>query len=106
MKAGVSSAYEVHSKISEGHRAEEYTREVSKAIQKVNRVFGEKYVKTPLPQSFTVAKKDDEALKYKKNGSRRRALTGREAANEEDRELRRKIRAEEIDKARTEKYTE
>ena len=106
LEAGASSAYEVHGKILEGHRAEEYSREMSKAIQKVNRAFGEKYEKTPLPQSFVVAKKNDEALKYKKNGSRRRALTGREAADEEDRELRRKLRAEEIDKARAEKYTE
>ena len=106
LEAGASSAYEIHSKIAEGHRAEEYTREVTKAIQKVNRVFNEKYEKTPLPQSFTVAKKNDDALKYKKNGSRRRALTGREAADEEDRELRRKTRAEDIDKARKEKHTE
>ncbi len=85
LEAGAFSAYEFHKKIPEAHRAEEYTKELTKAISKVNRAYKQKYnEKAALPQSFTVAKKDDEGLQYKKNGSRRRALTGREAADVED----------------------
>ena len=107
LEAGAFSAYEFHKKIPQGHRAEEYTREVTKAIQKVNKAYAHKYdKKTPLPQLFTVAKKDDVGLKYKKNGSRRRALTGREAADQEDQALRRQARADEIEKERREKFAE
>ena len=107
LEAGAFSAYEFHKKIPEAYRAEEYTREVTKAIQKVNKAYGQKYdEKASLPQSFTVAKKNDESLKYKKNGSRRRALTGRDAADQEDQALRRKTRADEIEKERNEKFAE
>lgn len=107
LKAKAFSAYEFHKKISQGHRAKEYTREVIKAIQKINKVYAYKYnKKTFLSQLFTVAKKNNVSLKYKKNKSRRRALTGREAADQEDQALRRQIRADEIEKERREKFAE
>ncbi|KAF6233533.1 hypothetical protein HO173_008264 [Letharia columbiana] len=107
LEAGAFSAYEFHKKIPEGHRAEEYTREVTKAIQRVNRVYGQKYnEKAALPQSFSVAKKDDEGLQYKKNGSRRRALTGREAADAEDQTLRRQVRKDANEKRDNKKFAE
>ncbi len=107
LEAGAFSAYEFHKKILEAHRAEEYTRELTKAISKVNRAYGQKYdEKAVLSQSFTVAKKDDEGLQYKKNGSRRRALTGREAADVEDQALRRQIRKNQLEQERVEKFAQ
>ena len=90
LKVKAFSAYEFHKKISQGYRAEEYTREVIKAIQKVNKVYAHKYdKKTSLSQLFIVTKKNNVSLKYKKNESRRYVLIGREAADQEDQVLRR-----------------
>ncbi len=107
LEAEAFSAYEFHKKIPDSHRAEEYTREVTKAIRKVNKAYSQKFnEKAALPQSFTVAKKNDEGLQYKKNGSRRRALTGREAADAQDQALRRQTRAEQIEKERRDKFVQ
>lgn len=106
LKAEAISAYDFHKKIPEAHRAEEYTREIMKAIQGVNRAYDQKYDGSALPQSFAVAKKNDENLTFKKNESRRRALTGREAADAEDLAKRRRIPANELEIARKEKHAE
>ena len=100
------SAYEFHKKISEAHRAEEYTREVTKAIQIVNRACDQKYDGSALPQSFAVITKNDENLTFKMNESRRRTLTEREAADAEDVAKRHQIRANELEIARKEKHAE
>lgn len=39
LETEVFSAYKFHQKISEARRAEEYTREITKAIQRVNRAY-------------------------------------------------------------------
>ena len=52
LEAEVFSAYEFHKKIPEAHRAEEYTREVTKAFQRVNRAYDQTYNKSALPQSL------------------------------------------------------
>ena len=93
LEAEAFSVYDFHKKISEAHRAEEYTREVMKAIRRVNRAYDQKYDGSALPQSFAVPKKNDENLTFKKNESRRRALTGREAADAEEVGKRRRIPA-------------
>ena len=105
MEAGAFDAYELHKKIPESHRAEEYARDITKAIQKVNHAYNNKPEVT-LPQSFAVARKDKANLTYKKGGSRRRALTGREAADAEDMATRRGIRAAEIEEERKKRYAE
>ena len=53
-----------------------------------------------------MVKKNDENLTFKKNGSRRRTLTGGEAADAEDVAKRRQIRANELEIARKEKHAE
>ena len=68
--------------------------------------YDQKYNGSALSQSFAVAKKNDENLTFKKNGSRRRALTGREAADAEDVAKRRQIRANKLEIARKEKHAE
>ena len=70
----------------------------------MNRAYDQKYDGSALPQSFAVIKKNDENLTFKKNGSRRRTLTGREAADAEDVAKRRQIRANELEIARKEKH--
>lgn len=106
LEAEAFSAYDFHKKIPETHRAEEYTREIMKAIQRVNRAYDQKYDGSVLPQSFAVAKKNDENLTFKKNESRRHALSGREAADAEDVAKRRRIPANELEIARKEKHAE
>ncbi len=55
LEAEAFSAYEFHKKIPDSHRAEEYTREVTKAIRKVNKAYSQKFnEKAALPQSFAV----------------------------------------------------
>ena len=39
LEAGASEVYRLHKKIPEAHRAEEYAREMAKAIEKVNQAF-------------------------------------------------------------------
>ncbi len=105
LEAEAFSTYEFHKKILDSHRAEEYTREVTKAIRKVNKAYSQKFnEKAALPQFFTVTKKNDEGLQYKKNGSRRRALIGREAADAQDQALRRQTRAKQTKKKRKDKF--
>lgn len=107
LEEGAYSAYQFHGDISQGHRAEEYAREMTKAMKRVDRMFEQKYQEgSMLPSSFAVAKKNDENLTFKKNGSRRRALTGREAADADDLAARRRVRADAIDKERQEKHAE
>ncbi len=94
-------------KIPDSHRAEEFAKEMTKATQGVIRAHDQKYNQGPaLAQSFAVAKKNNENLTYKKNGSRRRALTGREAAYAEDVAARRRIRVEAIEEERRKKHAE
>ena len=48
MKAEAFEAYELHKNILEGHRAEDYARELTKEIQKMNRTYNEKYTRPSL----------------------------------------------------------
>ena len=87
-------------KIPEAHRAEEHKREMTKAIERLDRVDDRKYEGSTLPQSFAVPKKNDVNLTFEKNGSRRGALTEREAADTKDVARRRQARANEREIAR------
>ena len=81
-----------------------YSKEFSKTVNKFNKVFEKKFMlKIPLPAIFAEAKKE-ENLKYKKGGSRRRVYTGREAAEAEEKENRRRLRAASIEAARKINY--
>ena len=74
----------------------------------MNRAYTNKYEipGASLPQSFAVARKDEANLTYKKGGSRRRALTSREAADAEEEATRHRIRAVELEEERQKRYTE
>ena len=60
-------------------------------------------LKIPLPAIFTKVKKE-ENLKYKKGSSRRRVYTGYKAAEAEEKEKRRYLRAASIEAARKASY--
>ena len=98
-------AHEFHSKIKDSYRAKEYSREYEKYVKNLNREYLRKYNSTtPLPTSFTSVKKTDDQLIYQKGKSkRRRAMTGREAANQAEIEARRQKRKEELEKEKTDK---
>lgn len=106
LEVEVFLAYEFYKKISKVYRAKEYTREITKTIQRVNKVYDQKYTKSALSQSFAIIKKNNKNLIFKKNKSKRRALTKRETANVKDIAKRRRIRANKLKIARKEKYTE
>ena len=98
LEANAFSTYEYLKEIPDSHRAEEFAKEMAKATQGVIGAYDEKYNQEPaLAQSFAVAKK---------NGSRRRARTGREAADAGDVGARRRIRAEAIEEERRKKDAE
>lgn len=82
LKTEVFFVYEFYKKILQNYRVKKYIREIIKTIQKMNKIYDQKYnKKTLLLQLFIVIKKNNASLKYKKNKSRRRVLIGREIAN-------------------------
>ena len=42
------SVYKFYKKISKAYRAKEYTREITKAIQRVNKAYDQKYIESIL----------------------------------------------------------
>ena len=86
------------------HLKETFSRDLDKYMKPFHKGFKQKHLpETQLPSVFTHAKKA-ENLKYEKGGSRRRAYTGREAAEAEEKEKRRYLRAALIDAARQATY--
>ena len=92
--------YDFHKQLPDSYRMEIYSKEFSKTVNKFNKAFEKKFMpEITLPAIFAEAKKE-ENLKYKKGGSRRRAYTGRKAAEAEEKEKRRRLRAASIEAAR------
>ena len=93
-------AFEFHQKIEDPAAAEEYAAEHAKLIKRLNTKHKQKHDEVePLPKVFAHGGKDKD-LKYKKGGSRRRAYTGREAAEAEEAEERRRRRHASIEATR------
>ena len=85
-------AYNYHEKLPDTAARELYAAEHAKIINRLNTEFSKKYApEEPLPKVFAKGKEEKD-LKYKKGGSRRRAYTGREAAEAEEIEERRRRR--------------
>lgn len=88
-----SAAYEAidfHKSIANTHRVEEYARDYTRVMEKLNKKSKAKELARPsLPTTFPAKVWPNENLVYKKGGSRRRAYTGREAAEANEAEQRR-----------------
>ena len=92
--------YNYHQKLPDSAIAELYAAEYDKVINKFNTEFTKKYAPAePLSRVFPQGKEEKD-LKYKKGGSRRRVYTGREAAEVEEVEERRRRRYASIEAKR------
>lgn len=88
-----SAAYEAidfHKSIEDAHRGEEYARDYARVMKKFNKKWEQKelarsFLSTTFPDEIQPQKN----LTYKKEGSQRRAYTGREAAEVAEAEQRR-----------------
>lgn len=103
-----SAAYEAidfHKSIKDAHRGEEYARDYARVTEKFNRKWKEKELtRAFLPTTFPDEIRPKENLTYKKGGSRRRAYTGREAAEVREAEHRRAQRRYSIEESRQKKH--
>lgn len=99
-------AIEFHKSIADIHRGEEYARDYTRVMEKLNKKWKEKELARPsLPTTFPDEIRANENLTYKKGGSRRRAYTGREAAEANEAEQRRVRRKISIDQGRRQRHS-
>ncbi|KAL2046932.1 hypothetical protein N7G274_000950 [Stereocaulon virgatum] len=78
------SAYDLHNSLPDAAKKELYAKEFDKTIKRLNERFLKKMdPERPLPKIFPQCGQEKN-LTYKKGGSRRRAYTGREAAEAEE----------------------
>lgn len=91
-----------HTSLTDSHRGEEYARDYFQVVEKLNEKWRQKQAVTTIPTAFPDPIRPKENLKFKKGGSRRRAYTGREATEAEEKEKRNKKRRESIDRGRVE----
>ena len=98
------NSMEYHKKIRDAHQAEEFAREQAILMARLQPKY-DKRREIDLPISFAVAKKSEEALLYKKGQSRRRrAMTGREAADQAETVERNRRHAQSLEQSRIKKH--
>ena len=96
---------DLHQSIEDSYRREEYAREHAHIVEKFNKKWQKKELVRPLiPTTFPDEIRPKENLMYKKGGSRRRAYTGREAAEARETEQRRTRRRDSIEQGRRLRY--
>lgn len=95
-----------HKSIQDSHRAEEYARDYSRIMAKLNKKWQDKELVRPsIPTSFPDPLPSEQSdAKFKKGKGRR--MTGRELAEKEEALKRRERRRLSIERARREKYKE
>ena len=87
------------------HRREGYAREFAKFTAIFNKKWQDKELARPLiPTTFPDEIRPKENLMYKKSGSRRRAYTGREAAEADEAKQRRAKRKDSIEEGRRRRH--
>ena len=95
-----------HKTIQDSHRAEEYARDYSRIVAKLNKKWQDKELARPsIPTSFPDPLSSEQSDPRFKKGKGRR-MTGRELAEKEEPLKRQKCRRFSIERARREKYKE
>ena len=100
------SSLDFHKSIQNSHRAEEYARDYSRMMEKLNKKWQEKEMARPMvPTTFSepISTGNTKASMKKKTGRR---FTGHEAVEQEEAIKRRTKRRQSIERARREKYAE
>ena len=103
-----SAAYQsidLHKSIKDPHRAEEYAREYAKITERYNEKWEEKELeRRAIPTTFPDEIRPHGNLTFKKGNTRRRAYTGREAAEVKEAEQRRTRRKDSIERGRRDQH--
>ena len=103
--ATAHQSIDFHKSIEDVHRGEEYARGLAAVTEKFNRKFlKKKMVRSSIPTTFPDEIRPKKNLMWKKGGSRRRAYTGREAAEAGEAIQRRARRKDSIEQGRRRRH--
>ena len=107
LHAAAHQSIDFHKSIENTHRGEEFARGFAEMTAKYTKKWQEKeQARSFIPTTFPDEIRPKDNLKYKKGGSRRRAYTGREAAEAEEADQRRAKRRDSIEKGRRQRHEE
>ena len=98
-------ALDFHKSIADAHRTEEYARDCTRIMGKLNKQWEKKELaRSYIPTTFPDEIRPKDNLVWKKGGSRRRAYTGREVAEAEEAKQRQTKRKESIEQDKRQRY--
>ena len=107
LHAAAHQSIDFHKSIENKHRGEEFARGFAEMTAQYTKKWQEKELaRSFIPTTFPDEIRPKDNLKYKKGGSRRRAYTGREAAEAEEADQRRAKRRDSIEKGRRQRHEE